>query len=183
VIAFSGRRASGKSTISTEVAKALDWKLASFGGYIRAVAKNQGVSEETENLQEIGANLVEEPDRFCREVLSHAGWQSGEALIIEGVRHKEIMVSLRKIVAPLEARLVFLDIDEAERLKRIEEREQSSIDRTRAVEEHSTEAQVKDTLPTEADLRIGGDKDVETVVKEILSWIHAGPTFRETCKA
>ena len=123
VIAFSGKRASGKSTVSAEVAKALDWKWASFGEYLRSVAKHEGVSDSTETLQELGATLARQPDRFCREVLSHWGWQAGEPLVIEGVRHKEILNSLRQLVAPLEARLVFLSIDEQERFRRLAQRE------------------------------------------------------------
>jgi len=181
VIAFSGRRASGKSTVSSEVAKALDWKWASFGTYIRAAAKHEGVSDSTENLQELGAMFVKEPDRFCKEVLSFAGWQAGEPLIIEGVRHKEVMESLRRIVAPLETRLVFLDVDEVERVKRLEEREKSSQERTKAVEEHSTEKQVKDILPAEADFRIGTDQPSEVVVQKIIEWIHEGPLVSTGC--
>jgi transcriptional regulator with XRE-family HTH domain/cytidylate kinase len=182
VIAFSGRRASGKSTVSSEVAKALEWKWASFGTYLRAAAKHEGVSDSTENLQELGAMFVKQPDRFCREVLSYSGWQAGEPLIIEGVRHREVMESLRKIVAPLEARLVFLDVEEAERMRRLEEREQSSEERTKAVEEHSTEKQVKEILPAEADFRIGTDQEPEAVVRKIIEWIHAGPTLTTGCQ-
>lgn len=182
VIAFSGRRASGKSIVSSEVAKTLKWKWASFGTYLRVAAKNEGVSDSTENLQELGAMFVKEPDRFCREVLSYSGWQAGEPLIIEGVRHREVMESLRKIVAPLEARLVFLDVEEAERMRRLEEREPSSDERTKAIEEHSTERQVKEILPAEADFRIRTDQEPEAVVRRIIEWIHAGPTVMTGCQ-
>jgi len=103
-------------------------------------------------------------------------------LIIEGVRHREVMESLRKIVAPLEARLVFLDVEEAERKRRLEEREPSSDERTKAIEEHSTERQVKEILPAEADFRIGTDQEPETVVRKIIEWIHAGPTVMTGCQ-
>ena len=181
VIAFSGKRASGKSIVSSEVAKALNWKKASFGEYLRATARHEGVSDSTENLQELGASLVKEPDRFCREVLSYCGWQSGEPLIVEGVRHKEIMDSLRKLVAPLEARLIFLEVDESERQRRLEAREESSEQRTKAVEEHSTEKQVKDVLPAEADLNIGTREEPKVLVQKILEWIHAGSAIGTGC--
>jgi transcriptional regulator with XRE-family HTH domain/cytidylate kinase len=181
VIAFSGRRASGKSSVSAEVAKALDWKWASFGGYLRAVAKNEGVADSTETLQELGATFAREPDRFCREVLSHWGWQAGEPLIVEGVRHKEILNSLRQLVAPLEARLVFLSVDEQERFRRLERREESSVQRMKALEEHSTEKQVKDVLPAEADLNVDTSEDPERVVQRIVEWIHAGSATTTGC--
>jgi transcriptional regulator with XRE-family HTH domain/cytidylate kinase len=182
VIAFSGMRASGKSTVSAEVAKVLDWKWASFGEYLRAVAKNEGVSDTTETLQELGATLAKEPDRFCREVLSHWGWQAGEPLIIEGVRHKEILNCLRQLVAPLEARLIFLSVDELERIRRLEQREESSEQRMKAVEEHSTERQVKDVLPAEADLNVNTSDEPELVVQRIVEWIHAGSSVTTGCR-
>jgi cytidylate kinase len=182
VIAFSGKRASGKSTVSADVAKALDWKWASFGEYLRSVAKHEGVSDSTETLQELGATLAREPERFCREVLSHWGWQAGEPLIIEGVRHKEILNSLRQLVAPLEARLVFLSIDEQERFRRLEQREESSEQRTKAIEEHSTEKQVKDVLPAEADLNIDTSEEPDLVVQKIVEWIHAGSSVTTGCR-
>lgn len=182
VIAFSGKRASGKSTVSAEVAKALDWKWASFGEYLRSVAKHEGVSDSTETLQELGATLARQPDRFCREVLSHWGWQAGEPLVIEGVRHKEILNSLRQLVAPLEARLVFLSIDEQERFRRLAQREESSQERMKAIEEHSTERQVKDVLPAEADLNIDTSEEPDLVVQKIIEWIHAGSSVTTGCR-
>jgi cytidylate kinase/transcriptional regulator with XRE-family HTH domain/Zn-dependent peptidase ImmA (M78 family) len=181
VVAFSGQRASGKSTISTEVAKALNWKLASFGQYLRAKAKQQGVSESTENLQELGAAMVQEPDQFCDAVLAFSGWQSGEPLVIEGIRHQEIMESLRRRVAPLEVRLVYLDVDEEERKRRLEKREQSTPDRTWAVESHSTEKQVKHILPQQADLRISTQETEEVVVHRIVEWVQSGNTSQSGC--
>jgi hypothetical protein len=159
----------------------LHWKRASFGGYIRATAKQQGLSESTENLQELGAALVKEPDRFCDAVLAYCGWQAGEPLVIEGVRHQEIMNSLRQRVAPLEVRLVHLEVDEQERNRRLEKRESSTPDRTKAVESHSTERQVRDILPQNADLRISTQGPEEIVVEKIVEWIQSGNTSHSEC--
>lgn len=91
------------------------------------------------------------------------------------------MSSLRQLVAPLEARLVFLSIDEQERIRRLQQREDSSEPRMRAIEEHSTEKQVKDVLPAEADLNIDTCEEPELVVQRIVEWIHAGSSVTTGC--
>ena len=45
VIGFAGRIGSGKSTLSSEVAERLGWRRASFGDYLRTVAKSSGLDE------------------------------------------------------------------------------------------------------------------------------------------
>jgi transcriptional regulator with XRE-family HTH domain/cytidylate kinase len=174
IIAFTGQRGSGKTTISEGVAKVLNWPRASFGDYLRAAAKRQGVGDATENLQELGATLAQEPDRFCDAVLTFSKWEAGEPLVVEGIRHQEILDSLRRKVAPLEVRLVYLELGEMERLRRLAEREFSTDERIRAVESHSTESQVKDVLFDAADFRVSTETSTEVVVDKIVDWIQSG---------
>ena len=54
VLVFSGQIGSGKSRLSSGVAKALGWSYASFGDYIRSVAHSQGLDDTREILQELG---------------------------------------------------------------------------------------------------------------------------------
>jgi transcriptional regulator with XRE-family HTH domain/cytidylate kinase len=176
IIAFAGKRGSGKTVVSEEVAKVLNWPRASFGEYLRAAVKRQGLSDATENLQELGANMAKEPDRFCDAVLTFSNWEAGEPLVVEGIRHQEILDSLRRKVAPLEVRLIYLYVDEAERLRRLKEREPSTPDRIEAVENHSTESQVKNVLPESADLRVSTQEKPEVVVDKIVDWIESGNT-------
>jgi dephospho-CoA kinase len=172
VLAFSGKIASGKSTLSAEVAKALDWKRASFGEYVRIVAKSLGLEPSREVLQDIGASLVKNPEEFCRAMLAHYGWQSGEPLVIDGVRHREIMEALRRIVAPLELRLVYLDISDEQRRERLVREEDVGPDKISKVEAHPTEKQVSEVLPGIADLRVSADRPVADLVRDIVSWVH-----------
>ncbi|MCU1251144.1 MAG: hypothetical protein JWQ49_4173 [Edaphobacter sp.] len=174
IIAFAGKRGSGKTTISEGVAKVLNWPVASFGDYLRAAAKRQGVSDATENLQELGATLAKEPDRFCDAVLTFSKWEAGEPLVVEGIRHQEILESLRRRVAPLEVRLVYLEIDEPERVRRLNEREPSTTARIQAVENHSTESQVKNVLLESADFRVSTREATEVVINKIVDWIQSG---------
>ena len=85
VLVFCGQFGSGKSTLSSEIAKALGWSYASFGGYIRSIAKSQGLDETREVLQELGAALVKKSaEDFCRSLLAHYNWRSAEPLVIDG---------------------------------------------------------------------------------------------------
>ena len=184
IIAFAGQRGSGKTTISEGVAKVLNWQRASFGEYLRAAAKRQGVdADATENLQELGASLAKDPDRFCDAVLTFSKWEAGEPLIVEGVRHGSILESLRRKVAPLEVRLVYLDIGEAERVKRLSLREFSTQERIDAVEKHSTESQVKRILSDAADFHVSTEESTDLVVGKIVEWIQSGNASQTMEKA
>lgn len=172
VLAFSGKIASGKSTLSLEVSKALDWKRASFGDYVRIVARSQGLEPSREVLQDLGESLAKTPDEFCRAILAHSGWRSGEPLVIDGVRHREIVDALRRIVAPLELRLIFVDIGDEQRRERLTLEGDVDLDKMPQIEKHSTEKQVRNILPDLADLRVSTEKGVGEVVREIVSWVH-----------
>ena len=175
VLAFSGRIGSGKSTLSQQVADALGWRRASFGDYLRTFARTQGLEESREVLQDLGESLVtKDPDDFCRSVLMHFGWHSGEPLVIDGVRHATIVEALRRLVAPLELRLVFIEVDENTRRKRLQKVDKDVTDKLELFESHSTEREVTDTLPALAAWHVHGDRPVKEVVHEILGWVHQG---------
>ena len=52
----------------------------------------------------------------------------------------------------------------------------------KAIEEHSTERQVKDVLPAEADLNIDTSEEPDLVVQKIIEWIHAGSSVTTGCR-
>jgi dephospho-CoA kinase len=184
VLAFSGRMGSGKSTISKYVADALGWKKASFGEYIRSFAKAQGLEPSREVLQELGELLVNRgPEDFCRSLLLHYQWSSGEPLVIEGVRHVAVLRALQKLVAPLALRLVHIELSEKTRRERLERTDKDVLARLDDIESHSTELEVGSTLPTWASWRVEGERPVEELVREIVSWVHQGDGAQNTCDA
>lgn len=184
VVGFAGRIGSGKSAISSEVAKTLGWPRASFGDYVRTIARNAGLEESREVLQEIGATLIERGiDDFCRAVLAQSGWNAGEPLVIDGIRHAEVVAALRRLVAPLEMRVVYLDVKDEKRLDNLRKREDSLPEKLDLVEAHATEEQVKNVLPELADLRLPGDRPIEELVTTIVTWIHQGDSAQSVCAA
>jgi transcriptional regulator with XRE-family HTH domain/cytidylate kinase len=182
VLAFSGKMGSGKSTLAREVAHALGWPRASFGDYLREVAKSQGLEESREVLQELGVRLVEkDPEEFCQAVLTYCGWQSGEPLVIEGIRHTSIVEALGRLVAPLPVRLVFIDVSDEVRLKRLEKSEGSVQGRVKMLESHSTEKDVVERLPSLAVRHVEGHRPVGDIVRELVGWIHQGDGVNPRC--
>lgn len=182
VLAFSARIGSGKSTVSQQVATALGWKRASFGDYLRTFARSQGHETSREVLQELGEGLVaRDPEGLCRSVLTHFGWRSGEPLVIDGVRHEAVVGALRRLVAPLELRLVFIDVNEETRRKRLLQRGKYAVSTLNAVEAHSTEREVADTLAAMAECRVQGDRPAKEVVHDVVCWVHQGDGVASAC--
>jgi transcriptional regulator with XRE-family HTH domain/dephospho-CoA kinase len=175
VLGFAGKIGSGKSTISAEVARALGWPRASFGDYLRTVAKSNGFGESREVLQELGASLVEKgAEEFCRAVLAHYQWNAGEPLVVDGIRHTEVVEALRRLVAPLELRLIFLDVDDTTRRDRLRQIDEDTPTKRQLVEAHRTEEQVNERLPALADLRLPGNQPVAQLVSTVVNWVHQG---------
>jgi dephospho-CoA kinase len=169
VLTFSARQASGKSTVSTEVAEELGWPRAGFGDYLRRVAAERGLNPDREILQELGERFVRENlEQFCQDVLGSVGWVPGQGIVVDGIRHAQTMEVLRNIVRPMPVLLVYIDVPDAIRSDRLRARGVSE-DLAKRHEEHSTEAQVIDTLPRLADLRVDGRNTVAVMKAEIMA--------------
>lgn len=172
VIAFSGSIASGKSTLSQETAKTLQWKRASFGDYVRSVAQSRGLANSREVLQAIGADLLQrDMEGFCRTVLAQAGWQLGQPLVIDGIRHVEVLDNLKQIVAPMPLFLVLVTVDESTRTNRLLERGMVDLEKYQHLEQDSTEQQVKSALANIADLVMDSGHPLEENVEQLVSWL------------
>ena len=184
MLGFAGKIGSGKSTLSGEVAKALGWPRASFGDYLRTVAKSNGFEESREVLQELGASFIAKgADEFCRAVLTHYQWSSGEPLVVDGIRHAAIVEALRRLVAPLELRIVFLEVGDDKRLERLQRIDKTMTQHIELVESHSTEEQVKEGLSDLADLHLSGERPVTELVSTVVNWIHQGDGTPKPCAA
>lgn len=176
-LAFAGRIASGKTTLSSTVAQVLGWPRVAFGDYVRSVAAARGLGIEGHVLQELGACLIEEQGwgDFCRSTLAQASaWRAGRPIVIDGIRHAEVLEALRPLVAPADLLVILLKAPDETRLARLRARRNATRDRRRA-DTHSTEVQLGSTLPPLADLIIDGRRPVNDLVADVLALVQ-GPT-------
>ncbi|MGB5970004.1 MAG: AAA family ATPase [Spirulinaceae cyanobacterium] len=172
VLGFAGQIASGKSTLSKEIAKYLGWQRVSFGDYVRTIAQYQGLDESREVLQTIGASLMNQgKTQFCESVLAEANWKPEHPLVIDGIRHSEIVSILRQIVSPLDFSLIFVFVNESVRCNRLVERGFSNYQHQQKIEADSTEVQVQNILSKIADLTLDGTHNSKDLVQEIVIWM------------
>lgn len=173
VLAFSGAIASGKTSVSTAVAQSLGCPRVSFGEQVRRVADERGLPASREQLQFLGEFLVrEQPEDFCLAVLRQADWKPVSNLVIDGVRHAEILQTLRTLVKPCELKLIFITVDEQTRAAR-RPGTGDAPEVLSALDAHSTERQVMSELPAMADLLVDGTRDINALADEIVWWIHS----------
>ena len=175
VLGFSGRIGSGKSTLAGLVASSLQVPCVSFGDYVRALASTKGLnSSDRAVLQELGSKLVQTPEKFCQDVLSQVNYQSGQSLVVEGVRHREVVDVLRRQVAPARFVLVYVKVSE----RRIEGMLYDEGNADKIVDDlvqHDTERQVTTILESMADIIVDNShvRSPEEVEKEVLYGLKA----------
>jgi dephospho-CoA kinase len=169
VIALSSRIGAGKSTIARAVSGRLGWPRVSFGDYVREAARNQGMQESRTTLQEVGESLVKQDAAgFTKAVLLTVNFWSG--VVVDGVRHMEILHALENLVAPLPVNLIFVETDEQVRIQRLTDRGMTA-DEIKTADSHSTEVQVRGVLRQNAALRTRGDGDTSKTVDMIVEWL------------
>lgn len=171
ILAFSGGIGSGKSTLSIAVAQKLGWKRASFGDYVRHIAMQLGIEGSREKLQEIGASLVENPDDFCLSILKQISWQSGQHVVVDGIRHLKIIDSLNRVTQS-NIYLIFVDVEDNIREGRHKKRDGVENTNIEQIESHSTELEVKNILAARADLIVDGTRSITDIVHEIETYVN-----------
>lgn len=171
LLCFSGQIASGKSSVSTEVAAALGWQRTGFGEYLRSeITRLGGDPNDRKALQDLGQERVDgDSAAFCRDVLTAAGFQPGDDFVIDGIRHVAIFEILAAVAKPSEARLLFLGAPESTRNDRVQLRADAQ-DFVRA-STHRVEAELQDALPQRADAVVDADPPLDQVVAECLALV------------
>lgn len=176
VVAFSGRIAIGKSSIANSLAENRGAESASFGALVRELAASRGLDASDRHvLQDLGEGLIAEHGYgwLCEELLRRSHWRRECDLLVDGVRHVEVLSQLRILVAPIRLIHVHLSLDSEELLyDRSQQRGLSNADRAK-YEQHSTEKDVLDGLPQRADLLLSAANPVELLVQEINQFIDA----------
>jgi dephospho-CoA kinase len=167
VIVVSGRIASGKTTFAENLAEKLRLTRTGFGDEVKARARANGLPETREVLQEIGAELVEShAEEFCQAVLRRGNFVAGCGIVIDGIRHVEILDLLRRLVLPQPLFHIHIASPDELRKSRLQERDRRGEAALAVADSHSTEIQVGDKLPAIADLTLDGNQDVMVMVDE-----------------
>lgn len=119
-------------------------------------------------MQVLGASLVNKnPTKFCRDVLNQFSWQPGDPLVIEGIRHIEILNTLNRILAPQHVELIYIELSDNELKKR---RSFSISTYAQGIDNHSTENEY-DLLRGNANLVIDGSESVEKIYGKISAYL------------
>jgi dephospho-CoA kinase len=168
IVGFSGKRASGKSTLAKRVANRISSHYLSFGDYVRAEASNRGLIDSIPNLQIIGEELMKYPLDFCKNIL--CSWNQNENLVIDGIRHEIILNCLREIISPSKLYLIYIMTDEANRISRLQNRGESLRD-SNSFDSHSTEQDVKNKLIICADLIVDNSQTEDSSFDCIVNFL------------
>lgn len=177
LLIFAGGIGSGKTTLSTKIAKELGWQYLSFGNYIRSIAKKQGKSLSRASLQELGEFMIKSQgwEKFCKKFLENGNWEKSKPCIIDGLRHIEILNVLKKINVPYDVYLVVISLSYKNRSKRLLKREENRKINLSQYESHSTEIQTNSKIRDFADLTLNGKKSVSKLSKKIYTWLNSLP--------
>ena len=172
LVAFSGHSGAGKTSLSKAIAAALSWKYASFGDYVRARAKDDQRPLTTTALQELGEALVKsDRESFCRAVLRAGDWRRGDSIVVDGVRHLEVLETLKTIASHDSVLLVLVEADPNTRLERLRERGSITRNQVQSQDQHSTAREIDSSLPQVADLVLDGRRPLRDLVETTLSWL------------
>jgi adenylate kinase family enzyme len=169
VVALAGRKGSGKSTIARTLVERHGFSHASFGQYVRSEGQRRKLKLDTPGLEELGSALIQDLgwERFCREVLRNV--LGASELVVDGVRHWEVVPILRSITSPAKVILVFVEIDDDERVARLSKRYANAPER----QDYEYDGMIQDlgTLRERADILVDGMRS--DAAEEILTAIRS----------
>jgi cytidylate kinase len=172
VVCLAGAIASGKTEIARSLATQLTCGFASFGDYVRSVARERGLSGDRAQLQRLGEFLVNSNiDAFCAAVLAHADWRPGTSLVLDGLRHVDVLEAVRRAISPTPVWLLYLATPDDIRAARLATTRPAEAERLDVLDAHSTEIQVREALRTAADLVLDGTQNRDRLVTQILAWL------------
>ena len=173
LVCFSGKIASGKTSLSKAVASQLECGWASFGSYLKAYAKEQGVDPSCrESLQELGQSRIDGDARsFCSDVLMSGGFVLGQDFVLDSVRHHEILPHLADLASPSEVRLVFIDTPNDVRRCRVRSRSQNEETDFERADRHPVESGMNHEIQQRADVIIDGVQSLVDAVNECMEMI------------
>lgn len=167
IVMFSGGIASGKTTLSRRVASALGCKWASFGDFIRTEAERRNLPLSREVLQDLGQSLVDaDVLQFCLNFLAAQEWSPRENLIVDGLRHLEVLSAMKRLAG--DVRLIFVYADFNTREARLATRGEIDLHK---LESHVVEEQNEGPLREESQLIVDSRSPIEENISTVLKMI------------
>ena len=170
VIAISGGIGAGKSTLAERLADKLDAVRASFGREVKHYAEINGENpNDRSTLQQLGQALVlTDCEGFVRRVLEQQPNVGDRQLIVEGVRHIEVLMELKERVRPKRLYLIHVMTPGSTREQRVMERDRVERRLVARYDNDITEAQVSRILPQYADLTVNGELPITLQVVQVM---------------
>lgn len=124
IIGISGRISAGKSYASNLINQQLNFPVASFGRYLVDYCIKSGLGTDRLTLQDVGENFINtDPELFLENVINHFIGKS-DTIIIEGIRHKVIFESIKKLTQNYLS--IFIEADQQTRYSRYFNRNKDS---------------------------------------------------------
>ena len=176
-VALAGRIGSGKTSVAIALAHRLGWPYVGFGDYVRSEAVRQGLDPESrEVLQRLGQDLLRQDlDGFCRAVLAQSDRAPRQGLIVDGVRHIAVLDTLRRLLAPIPVRLIYLAVSNDVRQLRLDAAGRCAGCDAAGAEDHPSEMLAALSLPATADAVLDGNRDLDAVVADALACVVRAP--------
>lgn len=172
-VLIAGRIASGKSSLAEGLAAELGWPVAKFSGYLRHLAEQRHMEPSRQLLQALGEELVEADARsFASEFLKFSEWQVSKPIIVDGLRHLEILDAFRSVGRSDQVVLVYVSPPASEAVweERLKIKDIRSLADLKKIEEHPTERQ-QPILEAAADIIVSGDRPLHESVSEVVRWM------------
>ena len=170
IICFSGLPQTGKTTLSRRLALELRCKFVSFGDFVRQEAIKRGIVNATRrDLQDLGQDLVtENVGEFCKQVLGTVQFSPGEQIVIDGVRHKEVLEVISKISHNQPMKVIYLTASDRTRRRRTPQHLELA-----SIESHEVESEVERDIKGLADFVIETEGDAGETFQLLVNWIRS----------
>jgi hypothetical protein len=112
--------------------------------------------------------LASTPDVFVRRVLAGAAWKASGWLVLEGLRHKSVLVALQEFARPATTRLLY--VKASWDVRRLRVQSEDGADLLARWSEHPVESEVE-RLEGQADLVVLNDGVLQEAARTVMEWV------------